>query len=1796
MDKVLKSFLIKTVAAFCIYLTWSIGTTSAIEISIYRQLTSGVQTGAPLTVTLDPTDIIEKKFEFIKDPADTRMDNIKVKIEVIGKSSDYPISKIYLFKCKDSKPLDCVDYEPVEAESFLSGDKGTFYWEDVSRGTDANFLTLVKFTHNGKDSWTGFWDTAAKKDVTEFEKNTYEISDIDLYLKPGILPSWVEEFISEHYMIPATWVEKAVLKTIGDNAITEMYQLVANDNEITSGVFGRYNPKKNYIESFTKDYLFALAKGSIASPVTFFQNSEPDCGDGACETGENPGTCCLDCGCDDENQECTATDDYPNGMCHVCGDGVPDAVENSTNCCVDVPCPGNFYCDEITEKCIAPNCRNGDCEPSEDSRTCAYDCWNTPGKTCPESYSDESYYYDAQEQDCVMAVCPNDKCEWEAGEDYTTCCADCETESPCPAGEYCKTDLLTQGVCTSTNCGNGDCETKGGEDYTNCCDDCPCPVDARMNVQMSCDGVCHICENGKIELPYETESNCCQDVGCTTGYCSITGSCLAESEMEMTASIIPEKIDCTQAASIPKVKFTPVQTPYNLHSYDKVTYTYSGGLYTLDSCSKEGDSYICDFPLSFQGCFETPGEVSVDFTVTVKYFDDSDGMGKGELKYNDIETSLDFEITKTRQRICKKDGNCDMTIGENVDVCCWDCKCSGDDVCTSAGCKEESEIHLFTRPEYLPSRSDIDCSPSNGKQSTDEFTFTANIDNVPESSYEPFKILAKSFEYNGQSYTASKIPGFECTAIEMSSETITYHTGEIECKMPVAYFPACNNPDEKADVTLNLNVLGGGLSKHYNTIEGKPLSATFELEYIEGLPKCGDGYKDANLGETQENCCQDMGCPDDKVCTSVGCVGKSEIGVIATIDPTIDCSIEVGQDPREKTVSLGLEMTHEPYSPETNGVILDDDIYIGDRSIRDMLGTCVPTTQQGQYAWTCSIPTTNFNPFCWDQSGLPMTETVSTKLSWRDRNGNIVKHDVEEDVTFTIDPPRLPECNGVNGCEAELGEAPNDCCWDCGCTGEGMICTEDNVCMNGNDVRIEVIDVSPNGLDCRASAITGNNLVLDVKIHNAPHNLQMIKWFMISTRGDKLNEQYFTCKKELSDFGDPTGNYKCEMPVYNFPDCDTSGKNKKLTLEAKMLFMQGRERTSIERNTLFLVDVDKEGNPLCGNTICQKELGENDRNCCEDCGCNSADGDICTEDGNCVEAEDLRLVITPTETSTSCSLTPGKLDMANYDILNYGCNFQNAVTLEARLVDTTVPGEPSVKPVNSGYSSVSYIWEYDKPTKTGTKTERMPYSGTIQSNESAFGWTLTTVLDQGKSFITTMSTDERDIDTYMKDITITLGSSSARGHTKEFTRTSDDVVTVKVTMIKEDYLLNYEDVFDNMRKAQEKAERLMCTIMGILAFCTGCSIMAGGTDPDAAGLFSKDGSGTSAENLLIGAGGLEKKYSGLIDVADIIPFATGRSSNSGGTNPAMFTSLVGELGNSKRLGAGLGGLAVGAIFATTGTMALHCGSTDKIINNYWIAVMSAIVVCGAMLATGGTAVIKIVKGCDILAVGVKLIFIITNLQRTSQNYHICMVSAEAALAKAKSSSAQGQDPYYLAEVTNRYYQQVAACSDQMATKTNDITRQFSDFSYEIADTGGLSSAGIAITPDGDEINPGDEINIMYNYPDSGNNGMITVAFDYGYYMKSGESAPTEGYTSKSQRFYMRGSSGVVTCTVSRYGLSCNGIEASGSRSNNLQLKPAAECKECGNYNDDFYAEGTITITATGALRSHTYDFNSKKKV
>ncbi len=202
----------------------------------------------------------------------------------------------------------------------------------------------------------------------------------------------------------------------------------------------------------------------------------PCCGNGACDVGETPSTCPLDCG------------EQPQ----PCGDGVCAADESCLTCPDDCdPCPG------CTTSADCPDLGYGSCQES----ICGTDgqCGLAPlpdGNVCAMGDATGT----CLEGECRVegAVCPNESCE--AGETCATCPEDCGCVDACTG--QANDQLCVEGQCQQTCCP--------------ACDGKACGPDG-------CGGVCGQCATGQ---SCNTDGQCVATSMCGDGQCGPGDDCV----------------------------------------------------------------------------------------------------------------------------------------------------------------------------------------------------------------------------------------------------------------------------------------------------------------------------------------------------------------------------------------------------------------------------------------------------------------------------------------------------------------------------------------------------------------------------------------------------------------------------------------------------------------------------------------------------------------------------------------------------------------------------------------------------------------------------------------------------------------------------------------------------------------------------------------------------------------------------------------------------------------------------------------------------------------------------------------------------------------------------------------------------------------------------------------------------------------------------------------------------------------------------------------------------------------------
>ncbi len=1399
--------LLQVAAVVCSVLILSIPFSSAMNIRIFMP---GGDT--PLEeFAFNPSEKVKRTFQAM--PASSKYGNAMLKVEVVGTDPVYEVKKIYLFRCKNTGPVSCSDEIPIEATNYLTGEKDTFEWVgDVSVGKVANFMTLVQLDYMGKSIWLGFWDEVQREDVDVFNHYSYEIGSLDIYAGEDADPAWIKHYMESYFMVPVEWVGKSVLGTVNGEKVDRIERLGASPAWLDLHKFDAKRESGNTVLSADSIYTFVFGN-SISLPLTFFSNPLTACGDGKCESslGEDPGSCCLDCGCTLDNQECDTGPSYPNGLCHVCGDGTIDDVEDSENCCADAGCPTGLACDTTRNEpygvCANPDCGNGYCDsPEEDVDNCCIDCGGTG--TCMASHG-SGFYCNEDMLECMEPVCGERGCE--TGENHTNCCLDCDD---CPAGTYCNKTVSENGVCVSSSCGLRGCEPHekyGGLDA--CCLDCDdCPADPTTGQPQVCtDNVCHLCGNEVVES-VENEENCCTDAGCSEGYCAESESCVEEGGISLNVMVLPEEgVNCRQEGDIiENMKFviSIANRPKYFDYFHEASYTFDGKTRTM-SCQEKGAAYECEVSLDgsnpniFLGCFDESGVKNVNVDAKFSYFDDK----MQEDDYNDtvkrLTKTVAVDVVKSKERICNRMNDCEPEIGEDENTCCHDCGCSGGLICMNNSCSDENLIELVVDEKSLPEKESIVCT--RGQGGIDPITFSARVKNLPHTEKDKFNLVSYmlTYEDEGKSYTHLNLTGFVCEAEETTSGLLT---GKIDCKIPVSVFPPCPF-DPPAEMRLHVWVTGGGLSLAYDAYRGFGLSDDFTINYNKGLPNCGDGKYTCDEGEDQQTCCEDCGCPEGEFCPldNAACVNEGDMRLLIDSPDDLDCS-----DPAGKKFMFTVEADPKPI-----GSFSFKDTFLGGNRIDAYCAYGSSTAFGSDYIMECGIPLTEFT-YCFEKKthDLPFETTVT----YYDGTENIDK-EFDHTISFDVDEVMDRDCNGDGpaNCDTDIGEMKDQCCRDCGCKGSS-ICGYSQDSDNGACVSAMSLTVTPpdEDVECR----TGETYEISAEITGLPYHTETTTWYayldettyeLDSCEADSVYENVFTCPLSVNLLPickeDVTPGPKFNFGVIiSYYDAET-GEMLEKTLEKEIM-----------------ISTDGWMDYSCGDGDLDLDLGENYETCCEDAGCRMAsiyggtdDEDyVCTVhdsgESECVPKSEVTLELTNEDGGSTfepeCTLSAVKYEkkeqgVSLYKITTYICKFEEPLKLKAE-IENMPNGAQVVDKVNNIYY---YIDDSGVAIKDASTENTIPFE---------HGEEVISILPSKVQFNDYYEDSEAHDVTLFVDLTFPTDSDSYDGLTVSKT------IKVDYKFVKDD---NVEDITTAAKRLSGQINTLAyisAALLGLTGICLGC--------------------------------------------------------------------------------------------------------------------------------------------------------------------------------------------------------------------------------------------------------------------------------------------------------------------------------------------------------------------------------------
>jgi hypothetical protein len=558
---------------------------------------------------------------------------------------------------------------------------------------------------------------------------------------------------------------------------------------------------------------------------------------------------------------------------------------------------------------------------------------------------------------------------------------------------------------------------------------------------------------------------------------------------------------------------------------------------------------------------------------------------------------------------------CESGAGESSGNCCLDCPCETGYYCDGSGvCRSESSIGISIY-------GTMDAGVSN--------CFAPHVLKAPISINNPptgVSVVSAWYRLKGEQYS---------TSCEHLSGSI------YSCNVTVPVMADCTT----GTFTLGPNLIGLGIS-YLDGAETVSRTLQTSLPYITiGSFSCGQGGCEAGLGEDQSSCCYDCGCPSG-YCDYASGMDASEAG----------CE----QDPRGSDVStLSMSPTHFSGLSGSGGFVdINAEINNAPRSLDLVSSGCEMGCYAGGDACTssCSVSCSEaasgsagkFNVSCqlmfniagYDES---MDYVLSPDIAFGVTYNNGSRGAVSGSITKTFSQISVGSMWCGNGECA--GDEDAECCYDCGCPA-GQYCDTSNIngptqgdgCKPLSGTAL-VID-STGSLSLEDTSV-GHIIRIEGHISDPPSG------FSVTGSCSLANDPLIPCSISCSgtEMGSSGYGVECDLKVpaidyltTGYPYYDSVSRSITLgpnSYNITVSYNEGPGKVS-ERYERSLGNVEITVTSHCGEGGCEAELGENQGNCCRDCGCSDY-GEIyfcfmgSSPKGQCVDNSSILLEIGDTD-------------------------------------------------------------------------------------------------------------------------------------------------------------------------------------------------------------------------------------------------------------------------------------------------------------------------------------------------------------------------------------------------------------------------------------------------------------------------------------------------------------------------------------------------------------------------------------
>ncbi|MBI4019708.1 MAG: hypothetical protein HY367_00120 [Candidatus Aenigmarchaeota archaeon] len=850
---------------------------------------------------LDAESLVSKQVSLDKD--EPFYSDIRVGVSVANAGAAQ-LEKVYIYKCKGMLPVDCIS--SVVPEVSQGNVQKSYGWSSIASTPYpqvANILYVAKLNSQaGEDVWVGFWDQVRRTSPGSFDAPPYgkSLAEVNVEASSAGVTPLIDSFIEANSMLPSSlsWVVKSAFP-----GASRLHVLKASKGDIdVPALQGEIVPGQDAYTPLEKDFylVFPETASGINNPITLVDNPSYICGNGNVETGETSSSCCYDAGC----------------------------VQG-------------LYCDTVANACRLEG----------EIRLTLSGQQSTAVSNC-----------NVQNSINVTAKIENPP----GGVSIAGALArlgGAETTAACTGGQQanfvyaCRVTVPATPGCSSGTYSVGPNELELSIQYNNG------PGTATKALRVAFPDITvgsyafgnGICESG---LGEGTDASGCYDCGCAAGYCDAVlpgpGTCrpLLTSNNLAIGPVVPANFPAHSAAGdAVSFQMNITEKPASLVVGSPACTAECGpsaGACTAScslSCAQRpsaGSVYSSDCRLGFiVNNYDNRLSYTIKPSVSVP------------VSYNDgVRGPVTATLSKQAGFITIGTNFCGDGIAGPGEECCYDSGCQAGQYCDvgaapeSGLCKPEGGIAAIAMASPL---SFIDTSVAHTVNAS------VRIANMPAgASVVPgCRLSNETCGQGGFIISCSELGGSQneyLASCEMTIPAINYKTSP--------HFDAASRA-----VRFSPNELA--FSLRFNdgpAIRTKEIAASIPEISITPVPRCGNGVAEPELGETQTNCCVDLGCAAGQFCYNANnpngvCLAASSIAIVLDkVEPEdIRCTIvEKGSNcVHDRVVWLSLHVN----SPPSDGRIGGDVFYRFDgRDIKDIVCLAEPGGQNVNYMCTLALP------------------------------------------------------------------------------------------------------------------------------------------------------------------------------------------------------------------------------------------------------------------------------------------------------------------------------------------------------------------------------------------------------------------------------------------------------------------------------------------------------------------------------------------------------------------------------------------------------------------------------------------------------------------------------------------------------------------------------------------------------------------------------------------------------------------------------------------------------------------------